>query len=229
VSDEKKDEELPPFVQNDDSANLIAIHAARRRASYAATMLWGTGFAAGPPLLWGGSGEGNRDLAEDAVAWVALRAEIIPKLDAVEGGLRTIAPVIENFERAYREQVRIGHNNPPEVTDILPIDLAELELGIVAANLARKEINAEQPRSDVMRFCGLVLRRTGELLAACVKWIGSKGDVYVEEFLKESGRESGKRAVQVVAATVLFEQLHVDLHDVVTKIVHVFELLHLPF
>ena len=91
--------------------------------------------------------------------------------------------------------------------------------------MARKEINAEQPRSDVMRFCGLVLRRTGALLAACVKWIGSKGDVYIEEFLKESG----KRTVQVVAATAVLEQLHVDLHDVVTKIAHVFELLHVPF
>ena len=67
--------------------------------------------------------------------WRAVRAEMIPRLDAIEAGLRELAPVIERFEVAYREHARIGHNNPPEDIDILPIDLAELELGIAAANL----------------------------------------------------------------------------------------------
>ena len=49
--------------------------------------------------------------------------------------------------------------------------------------------------------------------------------LFLDEFLKESG----KRTMQVVAATALFQQLHVDLHDVVTKVVHVFELLHRSF
>jgi hypothetical protein len=67
----------------------------------------------------------------------------------------------------------------PEAIDVLPIDLAELELGIAAANLARTEIDAEQPRSDVMRVCGLVLRRMGSVIAACVKWLGGKADKFV--------------------------------------------------
>jgi hypothetical protein len=112
-----------------------------------------------------------------------LRAEIIPRLDAIEAGLRAIAPIIESFEAAYRERARIGDNHPPEDIDILPIDLAELELGIVATNLARTEINAEQPRSDVMRLCGLVLRRTEWLLVACARWLGTKGDKFVDALI----------------------------------------------
>lgn len=178
MSDEKKDG-LPPFVPNDDFSNMIAARAARRRRARAAVLdlmsgpLMGRVLGGGPlgsapigstPI--GGALSAVGALAADTTVlspWVAVRAEMIPRLDAIEAGLRELAPVIERFEAAYREHARIGHNNPPEDIDILPIELAELELGIVAANLARTELNAEQPRSDVMRFCGLVLRWTGSI------------------------------------------------------------------
>jgi hypothetical protein len=100
--------------------------------------------------------------------------------------------------------------------------LAELELGIVAANVARTEINGEQPRPDVIRFCGLVLRWTGGLLAACIKWVGAKGDTYVDGFLKALGPLTAAGLVAKLAG------VHVDVADVVGKIGHALELLHLP-
>jgi hypothetical protein len=232
VSDEKKDE-LPPFVQNDDSANMIAIRAAQRRRGYGAVLAGGNVIippqepSYHPAPFVQTSLQGAGGLGADASVlspWEALRAELIPRLDAIEAGLRAIAPVIEGFEAAYREHARIGHNNPPEDIDILPIGLAELELGIVAANLARTEINAEQPRSDVMRFCGLVLRWTGGLLAACVKWVGAKGDVYVDGFLKALG------PLTATALAAKLALVDTDITDVVAKIRHVLKVvLHLSF
>jgi hypothetical protein len=149
-----------------------------------------------------------------------LRAEIIPRLDAIEAGLRAIAPIIESFEAAYRERARIGDNHPPEDIDILPIDLAELELGIVATNLARTEINAEQPRSDVMRLCGLVLRRTEWLLVACAKWLGAKGDKFVDALIP----------LTAAGLAAKFTLLNDDITEVVNKIRHVLEVMqHLSF
>jgi hypothetical protein len=247
MSDEKKDE-LPPFVQNDDSANMIAVHAAQRRRAYAAA-IESTSHPLTPIVLEDGvtpivledgttpivlepsqgaaalAGEGAF-VADGTVPspWVALRAEMIPMLDAIEAGLRELAPVIERFEIAYREHARIGHNNPPEDIDILPIGLAELELGIVAANLARTELNAEQPRSDVMRICGLVLRWTGSLLAACAKWLGAKGDKFVDELIKPA-------AIATAAGLAAkFTLLNGDITEIVSKIRHVLETVqHLPF
>jgi hypothetical protein len=248
MSDEKKDG-LPPFVQNDDSANMIAVHAAQRRRAYAAALestsrplmpiVLEDGFT--PIVLEDGSTPivvepGSQGASAMAAAggfaadptvlspWVAVRPEMFRRLDAIEAGLRELAPVIERFETAYREHARIGHNNPPEDIDILPIDLAELELGIVAANLARTELNAEQPRSDVMRFCGLVLRRTTWFLGGCLKWIAEKGDVYVDGFLKALGPLT---ATALVAKMAL---INTDIAEVVSKIRHVLEVVqHLSF
>jgi hypothetical protein len=220
---------------------MIAARAAQRRRASAAALVGSTSGTSTPIVLGGGplgsapigstpiggalSAVGG--LAADTTAlspWVALRAELIPRLDAIEAALRALAPVIESFETAYREQARIGHNNPPEDIDILPIDLAELELGIVAANMARTELNAEQPRSDVMRFCGLVLRRTAWLLGACLKWISEKGDVYVDGFLKALGPLT---ATALVAKMAL---INTDITEVVSTIKHVLEAVqHLSF
>ena len=106
--------------------------------------------------------------------WAVLRSELNARLDVIEAGLQAVAPVIQHFETAYRESARIGHNNPPEDIDLLPIGLAELQLGILAANLARSEINSDHPRFDVLRLCGLVLRSTGGLIFACIKWWGKR-------------------------------------------------------
>jgi hypothetical protein len=156
--------------------------------------------------------------------WVAVRAEMITRLDAIEAGLRAFAPVIERSEAAYREHARIGDNNPPEDIEILPIGLAELELGIVAANLARTELNAEQPRSDVMRICGLVLRWVGSIVVACAKWLGTKGDKFVDELMKPA-------AIATAAGLAAqFTPLHNDITEVVNKIRHVLEVVqHLSF
>jgi hypothetical protein len=148
---------------------------------------------------------------------------MIARIDAIEAGLRTIAPVVEAFETAYREHARIGHNNPPEDIDILPIGLAELELGIVAANLARTEINAEQPRSDVLRLCGLVFNWMEGLVSACLKWIGAKGDVYVDSFLKALG------PLTAAAVCAKLAGVRLDLAELVTTVRHVFEVLHSSF
>jgi hypothetical protein len=212
MSDDRKDE-LPPFVQNDDSATMIANFAARRRRAYAAALNYS---GSGPimPLPLQGEGRFTAD-ARILPDWTALRAELIGRLDAIEAGFQKIRPFLEFVEAAYRESGgQIGHDKPPEPIDILPINAEELEIGANASELARSELKAEHPRFDVIRLCVRVL-----------KLIRTKVNIFLDEFLKESG----KRTVQVVAATALFQELDVNLHDVVTKIHRVFELLHLTF
>jgi hypothetical protein len=221
-----------------EAANMSAIRAAqRRKASAAALANSGSGdstplvlqqppdqprsvISPGPHGAAAFAGAGR--FAPDATvlsAWASVRPEVMAKLEAIEAGLRAIAPVIQSFDTAYRERARIGHNNPPEDIDFLPIGLAEVELGIVAATVARTEISTEHPRPDIMGLCGLVLRWTGELLSACVKWVGAKADKFVDALIPLA-------AAGLVAK---FTILDGDITVVVNKIRHVLELLNVPF
>jgi hypothetical protein len=212
MSDDRKDE-LPPFVQNDDSATMIANFAARRRRAYAAALAYS---GSGPimPLPLQGEGRFTAD-ARVLPDWTAQRAEIIGLLDAIETGFEKIGPFLELAEAAYREgAAQLGHNKPPEPIDTLPVNAEELEIGALAANLARAEFEAEHPRFEVIRLCVRIL-----------KWVGAKLNVFLDDFLKEGG----KRVAQAVVLSELLEHLHIDLTNVLTKVHHVFELLHLPF
>jgi hypothetical protein len=209
MSDDRKDE-FPPFVQNDDSANMTANFAARRRRAYAAALTYS---GSGPimPLPLQGEGRFTAD-ARVLPDWTAQRAEIIGLLDAIETGFQKIRPFLEVAEAAYREGA--GHNKPPEPINTLAVNAEELEIGALASNLVRTEFEAEHPRFDVIRLCVRIL-----------KWIGTKLEMFLDDFLKEVG----KRAAQAVVLSELFEHLHIDITDVATKAQHVFELLHLPF
>jgi len=202
---------------------MSAIRAAQRRRAYAAALAYSGSGGSTPIVLEGAAAfAGAGHFAPDATvlsAWASVRPELMAKLDAIEAGLRALAPVIQSFETAYREHARIGHNNPPEDIDILPIGLAEVELGIVAATVARTEISAEHPRPDVMRFSGLVLRWTRELLSTCVRWVGTKLDKFIDALIPLT-------AAGLVAH---FTVLNGDITEVVDKIRHVLELLHVPF
>jgi hypothetical protein len=237
-----------PFVSPDDTANMVAIRAAQRRRAAAALFQDSTAF---PHIVQGAAGTAAGAGAANAVGeavvagtgtamssgratltltpdWAVLRSELITRLDAIEEGLRAFALIIEKFETAYRESARIGHNNPPEDIDLLPIGLAELELGIVAATLARTEVNLDYPRPDVLRFCGLVLRWGGGLLSACIKWIGAKGDVFVDSTLKSIGKTVGPATAAVLVAKL--SGINIELNEVVNKLRYlVVEVMHLPF
>jgi hypothetical protein len=203
-----------PFVPPDDTANMVAIRAAQRRRASAALFQDSAPF---PPIVEDAGGTASGVGAANAVGaavmagagtamssgratltltpdWTVLRSELIPRLDAIEEGLRAIAPVIEAFDTLYRTSARIGHNNPPEEIDLLPIGSAELELGIIAANVARTEVNLDHPRFDVLRFCGRVLRWVGGLLSASINWIAAKGDVFIDSTLKAMGKTIGLTA-----------------------------------
>lgn len=207
----------PPFVPDDNRSAAMAAIFARRRRWRASRAVLDSGVI-GPPIaasIAGSSagialGAPGTLIADASVLpdWTALRAEIIPRLDALDAGFHKLL-------EAYREQAgQIGHNNPPELINLLPLDRAELEMGVAAANLTRIEINAEQPRSEVMGLCVQAL--------TCIAG-------YCDTYLKSAADEAGKRTVQGVALISIITQLHAGLADVVTKICHVFELLHLTF
>jgi hypothetical protein len=167
--------------------------------------------------------------------WASARAEMIGWLDAIEEGFQKIRPFLETVEAGYRERTaQIGHNNPPEPIEILPLNTAELEMGAAAANLARAELNAEHPRFDVIRLCGLVLNDMAARVFACLQWIGAKGEPYLDAFLKSAAAEAGKRVVQGVtvvgtgaALMAIITQSHVNLTHAATTLRHIVEFMHL--
>jgi hypothetical protein len=218
-----------PFVPPDDTANMVAIRAAQRRRASAALFQDSAPF---PPIVEDAGGTASGVGAANAVGaavmagagtamssgratltltpdWTVLRSELIPRLDAIEEGLRAIAPVIEAFDTLYRTSARIGHNNPPEEIDLLPIGSAELELGIIAANVAAFRLLAVRLGYEILTFimrAALLwprpLRWVGGLLSASINWIAAKGDVFIDSTLKAMGKTIGLTAGPLLVARV---------------------------
>jgi hypothetical protein len=153
--------------------------------------------------------------------WPEERAEIIRRLEAAEATFQKIAPFLAALEAAYGERGQLGHNNPPERVEMLPLETIELQTGSEAAKLARAEISSDNPRLDVLRVCGLVLNQVAARAHACLSWIGAKGDEFVDACVKSAGDQTGKLLVTAVAASQLLQQLHIDLTAIVTQILHI--------
>jgi hypothetical protein len=90
MSDDRK-YELPPFVQNDDSATMIAHFAARRRRAYAAVLA-----STSPSEVF----EPFPPRVEAATASLLLQAVIVPGARTGEG--RLIEAVIEPWFESSR-------------------------------------------------------------------------------------------------------------------------------
>jgi hypothetical protein len=164
------------------------------------------GFLSGPPL--------NITQAD--------RGELIRRLDAVEAGLQEVIPTLEAIKAALRERPQIGHNNPPESTDLLPLDTSDVQLTTSAVSVARVEIGTEHPRPDVLRLSGLALQQVAFRLG---QWLAIKSDGFAGAFAKSAGTEAGKRFVQGGALVAFYPALHkliVDLGAVATQILQTF-------
>src|SRR5262249_14269342 len=103
-----------------------------------------------------------------------------------------------------------------------PLDTIEVQVGTEAAKLARAELNTDNPRSDVLRVCSLVLNQLAARSHACLSWIGTKGNDFVDACVKSVGAQTGKLLVTAVIAQQLLQQLHIDLTEIVTRILHLF-------
>src|ERR1700746_1515989 len=146
MSDDQKDGS-PPFVQNDNSAAMIANFAARRRRAFAAALAY-TGSGPTTPIVLQGEGMLTAD-ATILPDWTELRAELIRRLDAIEAGFQKIRPFLEFIETAYGESgSQIGHNKPPAPIDILPINTEDLEIGTIAQ--IWREWNSKQSAPGLM-------------------------------------------------------------------------------
>jgi hypothetical protein len=154
--------------------------------------------------------------AGDALA--SDRTELIRRLDAIEAGLQTVMPTLEAIKAALRERPQIGHNNPPESFDLLPLDTPDVELATAAVSVARVEISTDHPRPEVLRLSGLAFQQVGFRLG---QWLATKADGFADAFVKSAGTEAGKRLVQGGALVAFYAALHkliVDLGEVATQI-----------
>ena len=94
---------------------------------------------------------------------------------------------------------------------------------MAAANLARIELNSEQPRADVLRVCGLFLKGIGSRVQIFIGWIAAKGDTFFDAFLKELRKRAAQGMISYVAAIQILRELHIDLSEVVNAIFHAFK------
>jgi hypothetical protein len=144
----------------------------------------------------------------------------LQKLETVEAALQKIAPFLTALEAAYGEHGQLGHNYPPERIELLPLDTIDIQTGSEVAKLVRAELNAENPRPDVLRVGGLVLNQLAARSLACLSWIRTKGLDFVDAAVKSAGTETGKRLVQAAVASAILNQLHIDLAAIATELLH---------
>ena len=118
----------------------------------------------------------------------ATRTDLVRRLNAIEEGLRTIAPVIEALAVALAipeaERGQIGDNNPPgAIDDTLPIDLADIALGAAAIRSMRIELTAERQRVDVLHFCSLAVGHVAKVVLAFGKWFEARATPFIDGVL----------------------------------------------
>jgi hypothetical protein len=149
------------------------------------------------------------------------REELSRRLDAIDAMVQQIMPTLEAIRAALDERSQIGHNNPPEAIETLPIEDVDLRLIAAAVTAARVEIQEEQARADVLRFSALSLKKTA---ASVSLWLTTKADTFAEAFAKSAGTEAGKRLVQGGALIALYPALHqlvADLGEFATYILKI--------
>jgi len=151
------------------------------------------------------------------------RAELIRRLDAIEGTLQRLAPLVEAVAWSRSERAQIGHNHPPEHIDVPPLSSVDVEMGTAAVNLVRIELNSEQPRSDILKVCGLVLRSISARVQAFVAWTAVKGDVFLDAALKEFGKRAVQGVISIVVLQEILQNLHLDLAAAINTIFHAFK------
>jgi len=130
----------------------------RRHARLDDPALNSIGDAGGAGSTVGASGRAT--LAVIPTEWNERRAAMAQTVREIGDILREIAPMIAALERAPAAP-GIGHNQPPEP---LPIDSAQVQLGISAANVLRTQLSEEQPSFEVSSSASLSSLKFGRRL-----------------------------------------------------------------
>ncbi len=150
---------------------------------------------------------------------------MLERVSAIEATLKEIAPLVERLEKEQQQYRGIGHNQPPEP---LPIDTAQIQMGISAANVLPIELSEEHPSFDVIRLCGLVLKQVWKGIVGLGRWLATKGNTFLDALLKSAGSTLGKRIIDAAALGVVLNKFNVDMADVIARIEKWLRALGLP-
>ena len=129
----------------------------------------------------------------------SLRAKL---LDEVEQLAKVLAPVARHGG--------IGHNNPPLEDDDPTIEITDFAK---AVETIQSELGASEPNA-------LEVAKATSRLKAALDWMGSKADIWVESFAKESGSAAGKWFTKIVAADVAWHTFNGLAKNVVETATH---------
>jgi hypothetical protein len=137
--------------------------------------------------------------------WEAQRQEVIRQhallLQAIHDARAELA-FADELRLFDASRAGIGHNQPPETIEI-PSAGEVVDHAAVAADAVVTELTVEQPHLSSIRAGTVLLRRVLTDLEVIGRWLAHKGDLFVDEFVKELG----KRSAQVITIAAVVKAL----------------------
>ncbi|WP_022693310.1 hypothetical protein [Ponticaulis koreensis] len=116
--------------------------------------------------------------------------------DLKTGAIKSEVARARSFiDRLQSASVGMGHNNPPEELEELPLDQEELE--DIARELETIEEQA-QSQSAVTTKLWRALTAVGRMVGRVLSWFGGLIDTFAKEFAKSAGKTAGPAAVAAV-------------------------------
>jgi len=143
--------------------------------------------------------------------WNNERNEARDYLNRIEPVLVQLLPDIEAAEQAVPDRHGIGGNNPPEP---IPLDSMQLRATIQTVNVFRTQLSSDAPDFQIIRLCGLVLKRTAHEVGKLVTW---------------SAQQAVSGVIRAAAVAAAVAALHHDLAGLVAHVERWFQILQMSF
>lgn len=163
--------------------------------------------------------------------WIEQRQKLRVLVGQLQPMLRDLEPLVAQID-GVRQQLAalspgIGHNQLPEAFDGPLLDTIQVTESIVATNVLRVQLASEQPQLESVRLSVLVLKRAASGIEALVGWLGKKGDIFADAFMKAAGKAAA-RAATVALAIKLLGDAHHGINEILVAIAKLADSLHLP-
>jgi hypothetical protein len=160
--------------------------------------------------------------------WAVERNEVLRRLADIQSAIGEIRPLVQFIEQTTRRSQRdgVGGNNPPEPIDEPPIGTTDLAEIATAAHIL-SGLNAEQQQIAPIQLSHLVLKRAEPKVGALSAWLKSKGNLFVDEYVKAAGSQAGKRSVDGLYLMGAVATLSAAIGFVLNRVEHLLQMLHL--
>jgi hypothetical protein len=133
-------------------------------------------------------------------------AEILRRVDEFETAVRDLKPIVEAVNQAVRETQRLGMggNNPPEPIDPPPLDGEMLDdCALAGAAIRDIVLVGEKVSVPSIELSRRTLQRAEPRVDAFAEWLARKGDLFIDEFVKQLGKRAADIPALIATVKVL--------------------------